>query len=164
MRGDRRHGFRGPQAGGDAGGQGRGACRGVRHRAQAGRRGRGSANHVDAWGLDQSRGCGKGVRGACFPLHTFHLPVLPKLATVCPYIAIYSSCEGRITSAHTRLPDCLLILWSTVYPFQSLIPIPDIHAVRPTDTFLLLVPRAPIACGTSRRWSGRTTTWRCTTR
>ena len=35
----------------------------------------------------------------------------------CPY----SSCEGIITSAH--YPDCLLILWSTVYPFQSLIPI-----------------------------------------
>lgn len=36
--------------------------------------------------------------------------------TVCPYAP-----EGRITSAHTRLPDCLLILCSTVHPSQSII-------------------------------------------
>jgi hypothetical protein len=42
--------------------------------------------------------------------------------------------EGRIPS------DCLLTLWSTVYPFQSLIPIPHTHG-RETDTFGFYISR-----------------------
>ena len=56
-----------------------------------------------------------------FPITTFRL---------CDYP--YSSCEGSVTTrrAHSRRSDT-----TTAY----VIPIPDIHAVQPTDTFLFIV-------------------------